>query len=115
MAWFGGRDDAPDETFTCPVCGHEVRAGAAACPECGADERTGWNLEEPAWLPDTAGYDTEAGDDFDYQAFLRREFGEGESGGRSRLWPPGPLFWRSLAASLALIGLLTWIIMHVGG
>ena len=31
------------ETFPCPVCGVDVRVGAAACPECGADDETGWS------------------------------------------------------------------------
>ncbi|HEX8340440.1 MAG TPA: zinc ribbon domain-containing protein [Tepidisphaeraceae bacterium] len=35
----------PVETFTCPNCGADVRAGAAACPECGADDETGWSAE----------------------------------------------------------------------
>lgn len=30
-------------TFTCPNCGEEVPAGAAACPACGSDEDTGWS------------------------------------------------------------------------
>jgi hypothetical protein len=35
----------PVETFTCPNCGTDVLAGAAACPECGADDETGWSPE----------------------------------------------------------------------
>ena len=54
---------------TCPNCGADVPAGATACPECGADEQTGWSEEAYASgldLPD---------DSFDYDDFVKREFG----------------------------------------
>lgn len=54
----------------CPVCGAAVSPAARACPECGADENTGWNAEHAVYdgidLPD---------DEFDYKAYLKREFG----------------------------------------
>ena len=55
----------------CPVCGEDVPPGASACPGCGADHDTGWSdeaNETTVDLPD---------DDFDYEAFVEREFGSG--------------------------------------
>jgi RNA polymerase subunit RPABC4/transcription elongation factor Spt4 len=83
----------PRDYFVCPHCGAEVEAGARACPECGADERTGWAEDADKWGADIpAGYGGQ--DDFDYEEFVRREFG-----GRR----PGPLglSW-GLVAALAL-------------
>ena len=33
----------PRDSFSCPVCGEDVPAGALACPECGACDKSGWN------------------------------------------------------------------------
>ena len=30
------------DTFTCPVCGNQVRTDAIACRQCGSDAETGW-------------------------------------------------------------------------
>jgi len=38
-----GRARVRQDWFTCPVCGAEVRAGAASCRECGSDDATGWS------------------------------------------------------------------------
>jgi hypothetical protein len=54
----------------CPHCGAEVPPGAKACPECGSDEQTGWSERATAQrldLPD---------DEFDYDEFVKEEFGE---------------------------------------
>lgn len=54
----------------CPNCGAMVPERARACPECGADEETGWSDRAQAQrlgLPD---------DEFDYDEFVREEFGE---------------------------------------
>ena len=59
---------------TCPNCGAEVPPKAKACPECGADEQTGWS--EAAR---TAGLDL-PDENFDYDDFVKREFGEQEPG-----------------------------------
>ncbi len=56
----------------CPNCGAEVPPNARACPECGACEETGWSDEAAAQhlgLPD---------DNFDYDDFVKREFGDGQ-------------------------------------
>lgn len=55
---------------TCPNCGADVPRNARACPECGADEHTGWS--ETAG---TDGLDLPDGN-FDYQDFVKREFGD---------------------------------------
>lgn len=54
----------------CPNCGAEVPPRAKACPACGADERTGWSdaaYADRLGIPD---------DSFDYNKFVREEFGE---------------------------------------
>ena len=62
----------PDE---CPNCGADVPPKAKVCPECGACEDTGWAEE--------AGYESThlEENEFDYDEFVAREFGEG---GRAR-------------------------------
>jgi hypothetical protein len=69
------------ESFSCPVCGEDVPAGAKSCPECGACEKSGWS-EDAAYdglgLPD---------EDFDYEQFVDEEFeGGAKKSGRQKLW-----------------------------
>lgn len=82
----------------CPNCGTAVPSGVRACPECGADEETGWGEEAHAQglgIPD---------EDFDYEEFVEREFGEGNTS----LKPQGlHWFWW-----LVGLGLLTALIMQ---
>jgi len=58
----------------CPICGADVPRKARACPECGADERSGWSAH--------ARYDgldvPDADEQFDYDDFVKREFGGSE-------------------------------------
>jgi hypothetical protein len=74
----------------CPNCGALVPPKARACPECGADEETGWSDRAQAQrldLPD---------DDFNYDEFVREEFGDGGGRGRSNLGArvkPAGLHW----------------------
>ena len=59
----------------CPNCGDAVPPRAKACPTCGSDESTGWSDEATAQgldLPD---------DKFNYDEFVREEFG-GEKAAR---------------------------------
>ena len=83
----------------CPHCGADVPRNAKACPECGSDEQTGWSDEAAAadlGLPD---------DSFDYDRFVREEFGQRQP------VRPGAAWRRWLAAVvliLILIGLLMW-------
>jgi hypothetical protein len=54
----------------CPVCGETVPRNALACPECGADHNSGWREDADTYggldLPDR---------DFNYDEFVREEFG----------------------------------------
>lgn len=54
----------------CPVCGEDVPRNALACRECGADHNSGWRTE--ADRDDALG---ESAEDFDYEEFVRSEFG----------------------------------------
>ncbi len=87
--------------FVCPHCGAQVRAGARACPECGSDESTGWSEDADKWAAGIpAGYAGE--DEFDYEEFVRREFG-----GRRPRRILGLPWWAVLALVAALaLGLL---------
>ncbi len=67
---------------TCPVCGEDVHPNALACRECGADHNSGWREDAETYngidLPD---------DEFDYDEFTRREFGQSaKSAGMRTLW-----------------------------
>ena len=69
---------------TCPVCGADVPRTANACPECGSDEKTGWSQKAASDgldLPDE-------GNEFDYDDFVKREFGGSDRKPRGISW-----FW----------------------
>jgi hypothetical protein len=76
----------------CPVCGEDVPRRSLACPTCGADHNSGWRIDRDAHdaldLPD---------EDFDYDEFVRREFG-------SSAKPPGikAIWWITAIILLAL-------------
>lgn len=83
---------------TCPHCGGHVPPGAKACPECGADERTGWSEEAASGgldLPD---------EEFDYEQFVKSEFGGGGPVPRGIHW-----FWW-LVAVLLVFALAWWLL-----
>ncbi len=84
----------------CPVCGAEVPPKARACPECGADDSAGWNEDRATY----DGLDL-PGDEFDYNAYLEREFGEQGPSPKKR-WP----YLCVIGAILVLITLLAVII-----
>lgn len=71
----------PKPPKVCPVCGENVPPVALACPECGADHTTGWREDAETYdgvdLPD---------DDFDYEEFVKKEFGSSRSPGFKRIW-----------------------------
>jgi hypothetical protein len=82
----------------CPNCGADVPRKARACPECGADEATGWSEEARASgldLPDES---------FDYDDFVKREFGEKRPVPRGITW-----VWWAVAAALAALLILLWL------
>ena len=84
---------------TCPNCGADVPPKARACPECGACEETGWSDESETGdlgLPEES---------FDYDEFVKREFGA------KRILPRhvGWLWW---VVSLVVVGLLVWLMLR---
>ena len=65
---------------TCPNCGADVPRHARCCPACGADEKTGWSEDAHAGgldLPD---------EEFDYDDFIKREFGAPDPRPRGISW-----------------------------
>jgi len=83
----------------CPNCGTEVPASAKACPECGSDEQTGWSEEaryDNLNLPDER---------FDYNDFLRHEFGKKRALPRGIQW-----FWWIVAILLVASLLCLWLL-----
>jgi hypothetical protein len=88
----------------CPNCGALVPDNARACPECGSDEETGWSDRAQAQrldLPD---------DEFDYDEFVRDEFGEGNSGKAKRALQikPHGLNWIWWVAGVLLVVAILW-------
>lgn len=83
----------------CPNCGADVPRNARACPECGADEQTGWSETAQSGgldLPDP---------DFNYAAYVEREFG----GGGPK--PPGIRWLWWIAGVLALVAFVVlWVL-----
>ena len=82
----------------CPNCGAEVPRKARACPECGADEATGWSEEARASgldLPD---------ENFDYDDFVKREFGDKSPVPRGIHW-----FWWVIALLVVAAFLTYWL------
>lgn len=78
----------------CPACGEWVPRKAAACDCCGACERSGWKAESDVYdgldLPD---------DNFDYDAFIAEEFGEGKiKRNMSNVW-----WWVALVLAAAFL------------
>ncbi len=81
----------------CPNCGAEVPRNARACPECGSDDQTGWSDEAANGgldLPDER---------FDYDDFVKREFGGKTSVPRGIHW-----FWWVVAVALAGAFFVFW-------
>ena len=62
--------------FRCPTCANPLSPNARSCGRCGTRREGGtWLTPESA---DGLGIDDES---FDYDDFIRREFGEGGKGG----------------------------------
>ena len=77
------------EYFNYPVCGGMVKGSADSCPHCGADEETGWSQ------------DVVEEDEFDYDDFLRRDFGE-------QAESPGKGDWRRILFFLVILVILAF-------
>jgi hypothetical protein len=79
----------------CPACGEWIPRQAVACDCCGACAKSGWKSESDVYdgldLPD---------DDFDYDAFIAEEFGEGSTSKSKTL---GNLWWWVAIVLLAAI------------
>ena len=60
----------PPTPEICPVCGEHVPRDALACPQCGTDHNSGWKEDADTYdgvdLPEH---------DFNYDDFVKREFG----------------------------------------
>jgi hypothetical protein len=86
----------------CPVCGEWVPRGAAACDDCGACAKSGWKANADIYdgvdLPD---------DDFDYDDFIQREFGNTSS---SRPGISKQTFWRIVAAIVLGVMILGYLL-----
>ena len=83
----------------CPCCGCRLDPEAEVCPECGADERTGW---AQAWGGGESGEE----EPFDYESFVRREFGPG----RREVKPEGvSWFWWGVGVLLLGVLILAWV------
>jgi hypothetical protein len=74
----------------CPVCGEDVPPNALACPECGADHNSGWREDADVY----DGVDL-ADEQFDYDEFVRNEFGSGLKSRSIR-----PIWWITAIALL---------------
>lgn len=99
-------NDIPD-TYICPGCGAELAVGTRGCKHCsdvqsGSSKHSTIPDEEMAgYMPDTPGYDKDA-EDFDYDAYLEREFGDHPDGKKTFRISKGN--WvKFVAASLIII------------
>lgn len=98
------RDSGPAGEPRCPECGAVVHLNSQSCPRCGARRGTcGWEWSEVYDGLDLPG---EENDDFDYDEYVAREFGNGPKAGW-RLWPAKRVFWW-IVALITLIA-FSWI------
>jgi uncharacterized membrane protein YvbJ len=84
---------------SCPNCGAEVPPNAKACPQCGSCAETGWSESAEARHLDLPN------DEFDYDEFVKREFGA-EKG------PPrgiSPFWWIVAAVVVVLFAFLLFL------
>jgi uncharacterized membrane protein YvbJ len=79
----------------CPNCGVDVPRNALACPECGSDEKSGWSESANTGNPDLPD------EEFDYDEFLKDEFGSGAGKPRGISW-----VWWFVAVILIVLFLL---------
>ncbi len=90
--------------YACPSCGAEVRVGSRGCPQCNpGSRRKKWEQEEYM-----DGVDAGDSEDFDYEDFVKREFGKG----LSRLKPDG-IKWKWWFTAVVLLALSVWVLIKV--
>jgi hypothetical protein len=82
----------------CPNCGAAVPPRAKACPECGSDNQTGWSEDAQS-----GGLDV-LDESFDYDAYVKREFGNSSPVPHGIHW-----FWWAVALLLLISFLLFWL------
>jgi hypothetical protein len=87
-----------NQFITCHVCGTDVPRGRRSCPDCGADENTGLHGDDSIAV---AGISEDP--EFDYDDFLRREFGSGSS----KVKPPH-LSWIYWVGGILCLAALVW-------
>lgn len=90
----------------CPVCGEWVPRGAKACDDCGACAQSGW--KDDAEIYD--GLDLPEEEDFDYDAFIEKEFGTRASSGGNRKKTRSTPWWWWVALTLMIVLVLDYII-----
>ena len=65
----------------CPACGEDIPLNSVACPKCGADYNSGWREGSDTYdavdLPD---------EDFNYEEFVKQEFGSSRRPAIKRVW-----------------------------
>lgn len=87
-----------EEYFICPGCGADVKVGSSGCAKC--NDLDPWELEDDDQIYD--GLDL-PDDDFDYDEFVEKEFGDGiPKHGMSLVW------W--VTGVILLIAFLFWIL-----
>lgn len=81
------------------MCGEDVPPRALACPECGADHNSGWREDaaDGLDLPD---------EEFDYDQFVKDEFGPGA--------PQVRPVW-AITAAVLLVAILLWAVFSALG
>lgn len=89
--------------FECPHCGEPVPVSARMCRSCGADADCGWDDSGVGEQPEGS-FD----DDFDYDAFVAREFPDAASDAGKR---GGPGLWTSVILLLIVVSLLLSILV----
>jgi len=83
----------------CPNCGADVPPKARACPQCGACDETGWSEDAQS-----GGLDIPE-ESFDYEEFVKREFG-------AKRYLPRGIGWFWWAVSLIVAGVLLWLVLR---
>ena len=92
-------------SYRCPFCDREVRVGSP-CPGCAKKQRNPPGPSRKPWEQETGADDLDLPDpDFDYDAFVAREFGGAPHRRLGVAW-----YWWALGV-LALIALLaSWTV-----